>query len=155
MPDPLFPVNLRYDWNGTFGANIENRDAGNVAACEYRLYNGGVGRAAYVYHGVNYTPSGPARADGAMLDCGGAGGVTLAPTHPDGRIWLDPYDGCAGYVGNGLWYAGKPLHIKPGSSVTPANNGDLTFEVTNNVTLTFKVKGSDGVVRGATLTLAP
>lgn len=42
----------------------------------------------------------------------------------------------------------------PGSSVTPVDNGDVVFELTNNTTLTVKAKGSDGVVRSATITLA-
>lgn len=41
----------------------------------------------------------------------------------------------------------------PGASVTPVDNGDVVFELTNNTTLTVKAKGSDGVVRSATLTL--
>ena len=40
------------------------------------------------------------------------------------------------------------------SSVTPTNNGDLVIEATNNTTLTFKLKGSDGTVRSGTLTLS-
>lgn len=44
--------------------------------------------------------------------------------------------------------------FKPGASVTPANNGDVVFELTNNTTLTIKAKGSDGVVRSGTITLA-
>lgn len=46
------------------------------------------------------------------------------------------------------------LRLKPSASVTPAVNGELAFELTNDTTLKFKVKGSDGVVRSATLTLA-
>ena len=42
----------------------------------------------------------------------------------------------------------------PRSSVTPQNNGDLTVEATNDTTLTFKLKGSDGTVRTGTLTLS-
>ena len=37
---------------------------------------------------------------------------------------------------------------------TPTANGDVVIELTNNTTLTFKARGSDGVVRSATLTLA-
>ena len=33
-------------------------------------------------------------------------------------------------------------------------NADLVIETTSNTTLTFKLKGSDGVVRTGTLTLA-
>lgn len=32
--------------------------------------------------------------------------------------------------------------------------GDMVFELTNNTTLTVKVKGSDGIVRSVALTLA-
>lgn len=42
----------------------------------------------------------------------------------------------------------------PGSSVNPADNGDVVFELTNNTTLTIKAKGSDGVVRSGTINLS-
>lgn len=42
----------------------------------------------------------------------------------------------------------------PSSSETPSNNGEVTVEATNNTTLTFKLKGSDGTVRSGTITLA-
>ena len=42
----------------------------------------------------------------------------------------------------------------PGSSVTPVDNGDVVFEATSNTTFTVKLKGSDGVVRSGTITLA-
>lgn len=43
--------------------------------------------------------------------------------------------------------------IQPAASATPANNGDMVFELTDNSTLTIKVKGSDGTVRLVALTL--
>ena len=43
--------------------------------------------------------------------------------------------------------------LRPGASVTPANNGDLVIEATSNMTLTFKFKGSDGVVRSGAIAL--
>jgi hypothetical protein len=42
----------------------------------------------------------------------------------------------------------------PGSSVTPVDNGDVIIEATNNTTLTFKLKGSDGTVRSGTVNLS-
>ena len=42
----------------------------------------------------------------------------------------------------------------PASSVTPASNGQLQVEATSNTVLTFKYKGSDGVVRSGTLALS-
>ena len=42
----------------------------------------------------------------------------------------------------------------PSVSLVPANNGELIVEATSNTSLTFKLKGSDGVVRSAVLTLS-
>ena len=42
----------------------------------------------------------------------------------------------------------------PSSSVTPASNGELMVEATNNTTITFKLKGSDGTIRTGTITLS-
>jgi len=44
--------------------------------------------------------------------------------------------------------------LSPGASVTPANNGEVMFQLTSNTSLTFKVKGSDGTVRSGSITLA-
>jgi hypothetical protein len=46
------------------------------------------------------------------------------------------------------------LSIRPGTSVTPAANGDLVFEATSDTQVKVKLKGSDGTVRSVTLTLA-
>lgn len=43
--------------------------------------------------------------------------------------------------------------IMPPASSTPANNGELVFQLTSNTSLVIKVKGSDGTVRSTTLTL--
>ena len=73
-------------------------------------------------------------------------------------------DGGQGTVPFGNWsiyngsakpnYFGGSLTWKPATSATPANNGDLTFEKTSDTQVKIKVKGSDGVVRSVTLTLA-
>lgn len=42
----------------------------------------------------------------------------------------------------------------PGTSVTPATNGELVFEATSNTSVTVKLKGTDGTVRTAVLTLS-
>lgn len=51
-------------------------------------------------------------------------------------------------------YCGGALTWKPATSATPLANGDLTFEATSNTSITVKLKGSDGVVRSAVLTLS-
>jgi hypothetical protein len=50
------------------------------------------------------------------------------------------------------WYGN--VSVFPAASVTPTVNGEVTFQLTSNTQLTFKVKGSDGVVRSASVTLA-
>ena len=46
------------------------------------------------------------------------------------------------------------MTVKVSSSHNPGNVGEMVFEATNDTTLKVKVKGSDGVVRSATLTLS-
>lgn len=48
---------------------------------------------------------------------------------------------------------GYPI-FSPGASAVPTVNGELTFEATSNTSLTVKLKGSDGVIRSASLTLS-
>lgn len=48
----------------------------------------------------------------------------------------------------------RDVYLSPSSSLTPANNGDLCIEATDNTTLTFKYKGSDGTVRSGTVALS-
>ena len=42
----------------------------------------------------------------------------------------------------------------PSTSKSPTANGELVVEATNDTTLTFKLKGSDGVVRSGTISLS-
>jgi hypothetical protein len=46
------------------------------------------------------------------------------------------------------------LAIAPGRSVVPPNNGDVVMELTDDTTLTFRARGSDGRVRSGSLTLS-
>ena len=48
----------------------------------------------------------------------------------------------------------ESLVVRPPPSATPQSNGDMCFQLTNNTTLVVRVRGPDGVVRSATLTLA-
>ena len=48
----------------------------------------------------------------------------------------------------------EAVTLKPPAISVPAAIGDLVFQLTSNTALVIKVKGSDGVVRSATLTLA-
>ncbi len=47
-----------------------------------------------------------------------------------------------------------PIEFRPGSSQTPAANGDVTFDTPSNTQFRISHRGSDGTVRTNTLTLA-
>jgi hypothetical protein len=46
------------------------------------------------------------------------------------------------------------LVLEPQASVTPHRPGSMVFQLTSDTALTVRVRGLDGVVRSATLTLA-
>jgi len=46
------------------------------------------------------------------------------------------------------------LTLNPDATRTPATNGELTVEATSNTTLTFKLKGTDGIVRSGSISLS-
>ena len=49
---------------------------------------------------------------------------------------------------------GAQMQLVIGGTNAPTVNGMVTFEFTSNTSLTIKARGSDGVTRSATLTLA-
>ncbi len=59
-----------------------------------------------------------------------------------------------GELGRLAFQSPAGLVVEPQASVTPAAPGDMVFQLTSNTTLTVKVRGLDGVVRSAALTLA-
>ena len=60
-----------------------------------------------------------------------------------------------GWALGGLAYQSPDaLTLQPQPSVTPTGLGEMTFQLTSNTALAVKVRGDDGVVRTATLTLA-
>lgn len=68
--------------------------------------------------------------------------------------YVDTAVALGGSSNNFLNMYSQNIVLKPPASVTPANNGEMTFELTSNTQLKIKVKGSDGVVRSTSLTLA-
>lgn len=58
------------------------------------------------------------------------------------------------YLGEMAYMNADQIVIHPVASVAPIGIGDMVFQLTNDTTLVIKVKGSDGVVRSNTLTLA-
>lgn len=58
------------------------------------------------------------------------------------------------YLGDMAYMNSEAVVIQPQASVTPNGIGDMVFQLTSDTSLVIKVKGSDGTVRSATLTLA-
>jgi hypothetical protein len=58
------------------------------------------------------------------------------------------------YLGELAYMNKAQVVISPQATAVPAAVRDMVFELTNDTTLTIKVKGSDGVVRSVALTLA-
>lgn len=59
-----------------------------------------------------------------------------------------------GMLGDFAFVDSKAVVVKPQASAVPSAVGDMVFQLTNDTTLVVKVKGFDGTVRSATLTLA-
>lgn len=58
------------------------------------------------------------------------------------------------YLGNMAFMNNDVVVLKPPASVTPQQIGSMVFQLTSDTSLTIKVKGSDGTVRSASITLA-
>jgi hypothetical protein len=90
--------------------------------------------------------------DNQKLTLGAAGSSDLA-------VWYDgtrgQVDSAGGLQINDALAVDGAIEFSPSSSETPTDDGDVTIEATNDTTLTFKLRGSDGSVRCASLTLAP
>lgn len=126
--------------------NTFANSAGDAAKIKLRIFQDNT--PLYYGFGVSsglmetHVPSGA----GAAWYIGGSEKLRLADSGNVGVNEAEP---------NYLLDVNGAFGFTPGASVTPVDNGDVVFELTNNTTLTVKAKGSDGVVRSGTITLAP
>jgi hypothetical protein len=58
------------------------------------------------------------------------------------------------YLGNLAFMNSDQLVLNPVASAVPSGIGDMVFQLSSDTSLVVKVKGSDGTIRTATLTLA-
>jgi hypothetical protein len=58
------------------------------------------------------------------------------------------------YLGNMAFMSSDQVVLNPAASAVPSGIGDMVFQLSSDTSLVVKVKGSDGTIRSATLTLA-
>lgn len=142
------------------GYNIHNRE-GNTFYFNYGGGGSGVSlpldsfdmstNTKVVYRGLSkeyvaFACSGKVHCDDQKLE-------TFVYTHPDGNIGVNtPGPEAKLHVNGGLFVSGIAT-VGLGSTSTPTVNSTMSFELTDNNTLTVRVKGTDGVVRVGIVTL--
>lgn len=109
--------------------------------------------------GSSSPPSGTQRSIGVFGAAAGSNAGSNIIGNDGGSVaWgVGSYTSILGgtYANQMLFYSSSGFYVfRPGSSITPTNNGDMTMQLTSNTSLTFKVKGSDGTVRSNSLTLS-
>lgn len=81
--------------------------------------------------------------------------ITIASTVASTSISTGAVVIAGGLSVGAAFYAGGNLVFSPGSTAPSlAANGQVTFELTSNTTLSFKARGSDGTTRTGTVTLS-
>ena len=119
-----------YRWTGADGTGFR------PAAGVYAFVDGAVAANSVPGRIVFHTTVVGGTTDAERMRIANNGAVGINEPAPDYRLDVN---GTFGFT--------------PGNSVTPVDNGDVVFELTNNTTLTVKAKGSDGVVRSGTIIL--
>lgn len=141
-------ITLSQSEDGTDAPDVQfKKSRGTTASPTTVQASDALGRFnAYAYDGTEYVQSGNF---GFLASDGSGNGTFEVKTRVSDtltkRLEIDS---------NGHTELSGGLTWSPRTTVTPQNDGDLTVEATNDTTLTFKLKGSDGVVRSGTITLS-
>jgi hypothetical protein len=150
--DPGASAKHRWGWSLVGNGSLQG------VATDAALEIGSVGAGAYKFgillDSIHGAP--PLSTNGTVLGTDGtaatvANGIDLSAFTITGNFIKGPNGARIDGSGNVF---GTNITLTPPSSVTPVSNGQLTFEATSNTQLKIKYKGSDGVVRSVTLTLA-
>jgi len=106
---------------------------------------------------------------GSIFAVNDVSGIPSIDVNADGTISLGAY---GGNIGVGTLSPSQKLHVQGnarvtgavlitgittvglGSTSTPPSNSQLSFELTTNTNLVIKVRGTDGLLRSANITLA-
>lgn len=77
-----------------------------------------------------------------LLECQTSTPTTVFSVGPTGDVTAS-----GTITTSGMIRSSSDIVFMPASTITPTINGQVTIEKTSNTSLTFKLKGSDGVVR--------
>lgn len=134
------------------GAQLDARNGGHILG-DHNIVEGTTAvlcNGGRVLIGANATVSGAITVNevGAVIAVG-ATSVTGSVSVTDDSVYILP---------NGNRYQqnnvnSKQLTLQPPATATPANNGEMVFQLTGDTTLQIKVKGADGIVRTGTINL--
>ena len=135
-------TNTRHNYAaGPVGMQVYNTASGANAEARWNLSTG----------------TGNSYVIGALKDAAGSpflqivGGAAITAQYQDFPIH---YWRTTGAVELMRLSAATGIVLRPPASSTPAANGEMVFQLTSNTSLTIKVKGNDGTVRSAVLTLS-
>lgn len=132
----------------------DNSTATDVTAAKFYIQGSSSGRFAAV--DTSFTLAYNSKTSGVAY-CMNATGANYGTVSIDGsQLWSlsSSANGSTVSTKSLSWDGSSNIVLYPQASVTPANNGDMMFELTSNTQLKIKVKGSDGTVRSTSLTLA-
>jgi hypothetical protein len=146
-----------------FGYNVQTDNLCNytiIAGCEISAGSLGDYGAAFGYQQSLISPYGFAAGRGHIIaDDGGAAVGTFSryvAGQADDVMFQVGIGGSTGSRGNGLTVrkSGTVEIYAPSTAADPEQNEEMTFRRLTNTTIRLSMRGTDGVVRGVTLTLA-
>jgi hypothetical protein len=103
---------------------------------------------------------------GSIFSVCDSSGIPSIDVDASGTIAIGPYGGSLSNVGIGTTNPTSKLHVVGnalitgistvglGSTSSPSVNSTMSFELTNNTTLTVRVRGTDGTIRTGIVTLS-
>ena len=154
--NPLYDLHVNGDFLVSAGAAASN----HIIQKAYELNNGSLsweGTAGQLFSITNNLTS------GSLFNVSNTSGIPYFDVDADGTVQLSPY--ATGNIGIGITNPTSKLDVIGdvritgittlglGNTSTPPSNSQMSFELISNTQLRIKVRGTDGVLRSADITL--